>query len=187
MFVTPAMFMSGLLLVWVLIALTGRPHPPLSVYPWRKLLWPTLVAALGPTLWWASPFGPAKDIVGVIRWLAGYPLWLIASTVWLAPGIVLGKRFGLTPVWLLPCSAGLIEALISGISHWPPTRWWPVILTGGIPKPSGFVFGIPIEAWYGYVYSLWSITFTAMVAGLSFLVAVRFVRSNHRTERAREP
>jgi|KBSMisStaDraftv2_1062788.scaffolds.fasta_scaffold281259_2 hypothetical protein len=187
MFVTPAIFLSGLLGVWVLIALSGRPHPALSQYSWRNLLRPMLWAALGPTVWWASPFGPGRTIADHLQSIAAYPIWLIASIVWLAPGIVLARRLAVTPVWVLPSLAGLTEVLIGAIRHWPPTQWWPVIFTGGIPKPSGYVLGFPVEAWYGYIYSIWSITFTAMIAALSFLVALRYVRPNNRMERAREP
>src|SRR5262249_6568836 len=125
------------------------------------------------------------DLASAIRLLALYPSWLLFSLMSLAPGIVLVKRFALNPWWVLPWTAVLVQLLLRAVTHWPPTRWWPMIITGGPPTPSAYVLGIPIEAWRGYFYSLWPSSFIALVAALSLLVAQHFVRNDDALERAR--
>jgi hypothetical protein len=41
------------------------------------------------------------------------------------------------------------------------------------PQLAGGLFALPIEAWQGYLYSLWAQTFMALFAALFFLVALR--------------
>jgi hypothetical protein len=151
------------------------------MYSWRT--WSSLIAiaAIGPTVFWASPFGPARNFDTAIRLLfLGYPAWVVFSIISLVPGLLFIRCFALRPWWALPCVAVLVQFLLGAITQWPPTRWWPLFIIGGQPVPSGHVFGIPIEAWHGYFYSLWPHTFMALVAALSLLVVRHFLRPNLR-------
>jgi hypothetical protein len=148
---------------------------------WRTWLWMIALAALGPALLWASPWGPARTLGDAVWWfVVGYPAWLILSVVWLAPGIVLARRFALSLFWVVPVSAVTIQLLWDGISHWPPSRWWLPFHPGpGRPIPGGYLFGYPIEAWHDYLYSLWPRSFLALIAA-ACLVAIRSIRPNSR-------
>jgi hypothetical protein len=116
---------------------------------WRKWLWMIALAALGPTLLYASPRGPARNAEAAARWLLLYPAWFLLSIAWLVPGICLATRLRLR-VWItIPIVAVLIEVVRSGITHWPPSRWWPTNITGGIPEPTRNLFGYGVEAWDG--------------------------------------
>jgi hypothetical protein len=150
-----------------------------TVLRWRTWTWLTAIGAVGPTILYASPFGPARDLAHASLLLLGYPVWFLFSCVSLAPGIVLVKRFELNPWWVLPFTAVLFQLLIGAVAHWPPTRWWPLGVVGQTPVPSAYVFSIPIEAWYGYVYSLWPAAFTALIAALSLLTARHFLCLNN--------
>jgi hypothetical protein len=150
----------------------------------RTWFWRIAVAALGPTLLNASPWGPARTIEAAARLLLLYPAFLILAIVWLVPGIAAAMRFHL-PLWLAgPVSAIAVEIARAGIIHWPPSRWWPTIITGGVPLPTGYLFGYPIEAWDGYLYSLRAGCLEAFVAALT-LLAVEAVRPNIAFERTR--
>jgi hypothetical protein len=86
---------------------------------------------------------------------------------------------------VVPLLAVFIDLLIESFSHWPPNRWWPIFMTGLMPVPSRYIFGVPIEAWDGYLYSLWPNAFMALAAGTSFLIALRALRSKLAFERTR--
>jgi hypothetical protein len=144
-------------------------------------------AALGPTFLYASPWGPGRYIEAEVRWLLLYPAWLLLSTVWLVPGILLATRLRRPVFWItIPIVAELVEVSRSGIAHWPPSRWWPLIVTGGTgtPEPSGYLFGYGVEAWDGYMHSLRPGCLEALVAALS-LIAINMVRPNIAFERTR--
>jgi hypothetical protein len=181
--------MTVVLLIWLCIGVAKRSnYPSLGPYRWRTLLLLTLFAALVPTILYASPFGPARNLESAVRWLLyGYPAWLLLTLIWIIPGIALAKRFDLPSVWLLPSVAAATQLTISGITHWPPTRWWPLIITGRPPVPSGYIFGVPLEAWENYFYSLWPKTFMSLAAAVSFLIALLLVRPNQRLERPVTP
>jgi hypothetical protein len=116
----------------------------------------------------------------------GYPAWFVFSIISLVPGIALVNRFALRPWWALPWSAVLVQLLLGAITHWPPSRWWPMVIIGGLPVPSGYVFGIALEAWHGYFYSLWPHAFIALIAALSLLVVQHFLPPQfHGSPRAR--
>jgi hypothetical protein len=111
--------------------------------------------------------------------LLGYPGWFLYSLACLAPGIVLVKRFSLSPVWVLPLTAVLSSLLIGAVAHWPPTRWSTVVaIFGAVPPSAGSVFSIPIESWDGYFYSLWPGAFEALIAALVLLVARRLLHGD---------
>jgi hypothetical protein len=106
--------------------------------------------------------------------LLGYPGWFLYSLACLAPGIVLVKRFSVSPLWVLPLTAVLSSILIGAVAHWPPTRWSTVVaIFGAVPASAGSVFSIPIESWHGYFYSLWPGAFEALIAALALLIARR--------------
>jgi hypothetical protein len=147
------------------------------VLRWRTWAWLTVVAAIGPTVLWASPFGPARDLQHAALLLLAYPGWLLFSLVSLAPGVVLVKRLQLNPWWVIPFTGVLIQVLIGAVTHWPPTQWWPVAIRGQMPVPSAYLLGIPVEAWHGYLYSLWPNAFIALVAAVSLLIARHLFRS----------
>jgi hypothetical protein len=182
MFVTPAIYISGVLAVWgIVVIINLRFVPQLRTIRWRSLLGRIAVVGLVLSLLYASPFGPARDLLSAIHWFVfGYPAWLLFSIICLVPGIVLSKRFALNPFWVLPGVAVAIALSIDGLRHWPPTRWWPTMVVGQFPIPSRYVLGYSIEAWRGYLYSLWPNTFMALVAAVSFLLALRFLRPNSR-------
>jgi hypothetical protein len=173
----PAIYLSGVLTVWFLLDMADRRAiPQMRAPPWRTSLWLIAAAALVLSLLYASPFGPARDLKSAIRWFVlGYPAWLLLSVIWLLPGVALSKRFALNPLRVLPALAAVIELLIGGFTHWPPTRWGATIIVGQIPVPPRYVLGFPIEAWNAYLYSLWPNTFMALVAAISFVIALRFV------------
>jgi hypothetical protein len=144
------------------------------VTKWSTWVWLTALAAVGPTVLWAVPsFGPARDFGHAGLLLLAYPSWLLFSLVSLAPGIVLAKQFELDPQWVVPLAAVLTQVLIGGVTHWPPTQWWPTIIVGQLPVPSGYVLGVPVEAWHNYFYSLWPDAFMALVAATVLLVIRR--------------
>jgi hypothetical protein len=144
------------------------------VTKWSTWIWLTALAAVGPTVLWAAPFyGPARDLKHAALLLLAYPGWLLFSLVSLAPGIALAKQFKLDPQWLVPLAAVLTQVLIGGVTHWPPTRWWPTIIAGQLPVPTGYVLGIAVEAWHNYFYSLWPDAFMALIASLVLLVIRR--------------
>jgi hypothetical protein len=178
MFFVPIIYLSGVLIVWILVALADRrTNRQMVGTRWRTSLWLIAVAALALSLIYASPFGPARDLESAVRWFVfGYPAWLLLSIIWLLPGVAASKRFALNPLWVLPSLAVAIDLSIEGFTHWPPTQWWPTIIVGRMPIPSGYIMGLPIEAWDGYLYSLWPNAFMALVAAVSFLIARRLVR-----------
>ena len=121
--------------------------------------------------------------------LLGYPGWFLYSLACLAPGIVLVKRFSVSPLWVLPLTAVLSSLLIGAVAHWPPTRWSTVVaIFGAVPISAGSVFSIPIESWDGYFYSLWPGAFEALIAALVLLIARRLFHgdSDHRSSRSGE-
>ena len=70
------------------------------MFGWRTSLWMMSLAALGPTLLWASPFGPARNAaVAVQLFFYGYPAWLLLTFLWLTPGLLLAKRVGFHLWW----------------------------------------------------------------------------------------
>ena len=154
---------------------------------WRTWAWLTAVAALGPTVLWASPFGPARDLAHAGLLLLSYPGWFLYSLACLAPGMALVSRFGISPLWVFPLTAVLSSVVIGAVAHWPPTRWSTVVaIFGAAPVSAGSVFSIPIESWNGYFYSLWPGAFEALIAALAFLVARRLFhfdrgRANNRS------
>jgi hypothetical protein len=157
----------------------GRMHR------WRNWFWMIALAAVGPTFLYASPWGPARNIEAAARWLLLYPAWLLLSIVWLVPGILLATRARSPFFWLIiPIVAELVEVTRSGITHWPPSYWWPNIVIGGTPQPSGYLFGYGVEAWEGYMFSLRPGCIEALAAAL-LLVAVNKVHPNIAFERTR--
>jgi hypothetical protein len=177
MFFVPIVFLSGVLIVWILVAIAdSRSTRQMEGTRWSTSLWLIAVAALSLSLIHASPFGPARDLESAVRlFVFGYPAWLLLSTVWLLPGVAASKRFALNPLWVLPCLALAIDLSVESFTHWPPTRWWPTLIVGQMPIPSGYILGLPLEAWDGYLYSLWPNAFMALVAAVSFLIARRLV------------
>jgi len=175
MFFVPIIYLSGVLIVWILVAIADRRTSRRKMGTrWSTSLWLIAVAALALSLIYASPFGPARNIEAAVRWFVfGYPAWLLLSTIWLLPGVAASKHFALNPLWVLPSLAVAIDLSIEGFTHWPPTQWWPTIIVGQMPMPSGYVLGRPVEAWDGYLYSLWPNAFMALVAAVSFLIARR--------------
>jgi hypothetical protein len=167
------------LIVWLLVAIADRRTARrIMAIRWRTSLWLIAVAALSLSLIYASPFGPARNLESAVRWfIFGYPAWLLLSIIWLLPGVAASKRFALNPLWVLPTLAVAIDLSIECFTHWPPTRWWPTIIAGQMPIPSGYLLGRSIEAWDGYLHSLWPNMFMALVSAVSFLLARRLVRS----------
>src|SRR3982751_4369410 len=95
----------------------------------RTWAWLLPVAALAPALLWASPFGPARDSASRLQLLVyGYPAWLVLTAVWLVPGLLLAKSLKWKMWYVVPLVAVLIQLSISAVAHWPPSRWWPVII-----------------------------------------------------------
>jgi hypothetical protein len=137
---------------------------------WRTWTWLIAIAAVGPTVLWASPFGPARDLAHAGMLLLAYPYWFLFSLVCLVPGIVLVRRFALNGWWALPCTAVLIEIAIGAVRHWPPTSWGPAEISFIGPTPA------PINYWYFYLYSLWPDAFMALVSALMLLFARHFLR-----------
>jgi hypothetical protein len=179
LFFTPIIYLTGVLLVWILVGIAERNTiRQLMNTRWRTSFGLIAIAALSLSVLYASPFGPARDLKSAMRWFAfGYPAWLLLSIIWLLPGVAASKRLALNPLWVLPSLALVIDLSVEGFQHWPPTRWLPVVVTGHPPTPSGYILGVPREAWDGYIYSLWPNAFMALVAAVSFLLARRFTRS----------
>ncbi len=179
MFFVPIIYLSGVLTVWILVAIADhRTTRRMVAIRWSTSLWLIAAAALVLSLIYASPFGPARDLGSALQWLVfGYPAWLLLSLIWVLPGVAASKRFALNPLWVLPSLAAAIDLSVESFTHWPPTRWWPTFIVGQMPIPSGYILGLPIEAWDGYLYSLWPNAFMALVAAVSFLIARRLVRS----------
>lgn len=152
------------------------------MHRWYTWLWMLASAAIAPALLWASPFGPARDLQSAVYLLLHlYPAWLILTIIWLIPGIVIARRFALSLWWTLPMTAVMIQFLFGAIFHWPPSRWWPGVILGRTPVPTGYAFGYAVEAWRGYFFSLWAQCFVASVSVLSFL-AIEMLAS-HRMKR----
>ena len=157
------------------------------MHRWRTWAWLLPIAALGPTILWASPFGPARGMDARIVLLAyGYPAWLLLTLIWLVPGIVVAKRLNWSIWYVVPCSALLIQLAKSAVQHWPPSRWWPTFIAGQPEVPSGYFLGFAHQAWYGYLYSLWAGLLIAFVAALTLLLAQTALRPNNSLERTRE-
>lgn len=149
------------------------------MWTWRQLLWLLPIAALGPAILWASPFGPARDNEAALKlFFLGYPAWLVFTAFYLSPGIFLAKRFGLNAWWIVPWAAILLRLIVSGVTHWPPSSWWPSIVAGQMPIPSAYFLSFPVEAWHSYLYSLWPGAFIAFIAALSFLLTWQLARPN---------
>jgi hypothetical protein len=127
------------------------------------------IAAVGPTVLSASPFGPARNIAHAALLLLAYPYWFLFSLICLVPGIALVRRFALNGWWVFPCTAVSIEIPIGAVRHWPPRSWAPaeIIFLGPTP-PS-------INHWYFYFYSLWPDAFMALVSALMLLLARHFL------------
>ena len=154
------------------------------MWTWRQLLWLLPLASLGPALLEASPWGPARDVAAALRlFLVTLPGSLILVVVLVGPGIYLASRFRRDPWWVLPWTAIGLSLLVGAVSHWPPSRWWPLIFTGGIPTPTGYLLSYPLEAWHGYLYSLHPTVVRAFAAALSFLLAQSLVRPNKSLDR----
>jgi hypothetical protein len=139
-----------------------------TVLRWRTWIWLIAVAAVGPTVLWASPFGPARNLAHAALLLLAYPYWFLFSLVCLVPGVSLIRRFALNGWWVLPCTAVLIEIAIGAVRHWPPTSWGPaeIIFLGPTPPPFNY--------WYFYLYSLWPDAFMGLVSALMLLPARHF-------------
>src|SRR6267154_4754891 len=107
MFFVPIIYLSGVLIVWILVAIADRRTTRQMVGTrWSTSLWLIAVAALALSLIYASPFGPARDLESALRWLVlGYPAWLLLSILWLLPGVAASKRFEMNPLWVLPSLA----------------------------------------------------------------------------------
>jgi hypothetical protein len=149
------------------------------MHRWRTWAWLLPLAALAPSLLWASPFGPARDIQTRLQlFLVGYPAWLILTLVWLVPGLLIAKAFRSKIWYTLPCVAIVVQLAISAPRHWPPSRWWPVIEAGQPEVPSGYFMGFAVEAWHGYLYSLWARTFIALVTAVALLLVQSLVRTD---------
>jgi hypothetical protein len=143
----------------------------------RTWAWLLPLAALAPSLLWASPFGPARDMSSRLQlFLVGYPAWLILTVVWMVPGLLIARALKWRVWYTLPCVAVLIQLAISALQHWPPSRWWPVIEVGQPEIPSGYFLGFTVEAWHGYLYSLWPKTFMALITALSLVTLQLLVR-----------
>lgn len=155
------------------------------MYRFRTWAWLLPLAALVPSLLWASPFGPARDMSSRLQlFLYGYPAWLIFTVVWLVPGLLISNALKWKLWYTLPCVAVLIQLSISALQHWPPDRWWPVIEAGQPEIPSGYFMGFTIEAWHAFLYSLWPKAFMALVTALALLIALLLVRPDNSLERA---
>ena len=155
------------------------------MYRFRTWAWLLPLAALVPSLLWASPFGPARDMSSRLQlFLYGYPAWLIFTVVWLVPGLLIANALKWKLWYTLPCIAVLIQLSISALQHWPPDRWWPVIEAGQPEIPSGYFMGFTIEAWHAFLYSLWPKAFMALVTALALLIALLLVRPDNSLERA---
>lgn len=141
-----------------------------TVLRWRTWIWLIAIAAVGPTILWASPFGPARDLEHAAMLLLAYPYWFLFSLVCLVPGVTLVRRFALSDLWVLPCTAVLVEITIGAVRHWPPTSWGPAEIEFIGPTPP------PINHWYFYLYSLWPDAFMALVSALTPLLARHFFR-----------
>lgn len=115
------------------------------------------------------------------------PAAIIFVAVYVGPGIYLVIRFKLDPWWVLPGTAVLLKLLVTAIAHWPPARWWPLIIAGQLPEPSAYFLSVPVEAWHNYLYSLSPGVVRAFVAALSFLLAQLLVRPDKSLERSRGP
>ena len=134
---------------------------------WRTWTWLIAIAAVGPTLLYASPFGPARDLPHAGLLLLAYPAWFLWSIVWLVPGIVLVGRFAVGEWWVFPSAAVVVDVSISAVRHWPPTNWGPAAVIFISPTPP------PINHWHFYLYSLWPGAFYALTSALALLAAHR--------------
>jgi hypothetical protein len=141
-----------------------------TVLRWRTWIWLIAIAAVGPTILWASPLGP-REILNMQRCYC-WPTLIgsLFSLVCLVPGVTLVRRFALNGLWVLPCTAVLIEITIGAVRHWPPTSWGPAEIEFIGPTPP------PINHWYFYLYSLWPDAFMALVSALILLLARHFFR-----------
>jgi hypothetical protein len=139
------------------------------------------VAALGPALLWASPFGYAQDWAA--RWhvlVDGYPRFLIPAILWLLPGIVLSRWRKWEAWYVVPSVAVTLALALSVVRYWPPSQWWPLIVTGQPETPSGFFMGYAYQAWGGYFSWLWTKSLEALVAAMMFVAASRLLRPTDR-------
>jgi len=154
----------------------------------RHIALATAAGALGPALLEASPLGPARNLATAARlFFLTYPAAVVLIIVYVGPGFFIARRLRLNVWWVVPSIAVLLRLLVTAAAHWPPSRWWPTVETGaGSPKPSRYVLSFGIEAWHGYLYSLWPATFVALVAAMSFLVALQLTRPNNALEQTRE-
>jgi hypothetical protein len=146
----------------------GHARLGISVLRWRTWMWLIAIAAVGPTVLWASPFGPARNIAHAALLLLAYPYWFPFSLICLVPGIALVRRFALNRWWVFPCTAVAIEIPIAAVRHWPQTSWGPAEMIFLGPTPP------PINYWYFYFYSLWADAFMALVSALMLLLARHF-------------
>lgn len=157
------------------------------MHPLRTWAWLVPLAAVVPSLLWASPFGPAQDMTSRLQlFFYGYPAWLILSIIWLVPGLLVAKALNWRLWYTLPVVAGLVQLTIAGFGHWPPSRWWPTYADGQPARPLGHFMGFIDQSWHGYLFSLWPRTFMALVTALSLLIAQSLVRPNTSLERTRE-
>ena len=153
----------------------GRNVLGTEVLRWRTWTWLIAIAAAGPTVLYASPYGPARNLAHAGLLILAYPAWFLLSLVWLVPGIALVRRFGLAEWWVLPSTAVLIETSVSAVRHWPPTKWGAAVIEFIGPTPPR------IDHWYFYFYSLWPGAFEALVSALVLLAARNFFRPNIRS------
>lgn len=178
MFFVPIAYLSGVLILWLFTAIADRRTArKIMGGRWSTSLWLIAAAALALSAIYASPFGPARDLNSAVRWfIFGYPAWLLLSSIWLLPGVAASKRFLLNPLLVVPSLALAIDLAVESFTHWPPAQWSSAVIVGQMPAPSRYILGVPIESWYGYLYSLWPNAFMALVAAVSFLLARRLVR-----------
>jgi hypothetical protein len=146
------------------------------VLKWRTSIWLIAIAAVGPTVLSASPFGPARNVEHAALLLLAYPYWFLFSLVCLVPGVTLVRRLGLNEWWVLPCAV-LTEITIGAVRHWPPTSWGPAVIEfiGPIPPP--------VNHWYFYLYSLWPGAFMALVSAVILLLARHFIRRHEEQDK----
>ena len=151
MFFTPILYLTGVLLVWILLGIAERNTTrQLMNTRWRTLLGRIAIAALALSVLYASPFGPARDLKSAMRWFAfGYPPWLLLSIIWLLPGVAASKRLALNPLWVLPSLALVIDLSVEGFQHWPRITFYTVQTSriGGMVSlrcpTAGISIGVP--------------------------------------------
>lgn len=157
------------------------------MWTWRQLMYLIPAAAIGPAILWASPYGPARNsLAGLGLLVSMYPVWVLFVAVYVLPPVLLVRRFRWNPWIALPLGSVLLRLLVSSVTHWPPSRWWPAVEIGLPSVPSAYVLSFGIEAWHGYLHSLWPGILHAFVAAGSFLVAQHLLKPDNFGELGRD-